>query len=944
RDIFLNELVRHDGLADLSVDETVGLPFCAGCTTAHGTVRCVDCLGTALYCPECVVKDHERSPLHRVQIWNGLFFAPYSLYAAGLEIQLGHDGGSCPASQPMDSPLTVIDVTGIHLVRYNLCQCARVGASRPIVQLLRAAYFPSTVQRPRTVVTFRTLRLFHALTVQSKVNAYDFYNGLVRITDGAGLLKLKSRYKEFIYTVRFYRHIRMAKRGGRAHSPGGIEATGLGELVVKCPACPDPDMNLPMGWDTAPDSERYKYALSLAIDANFKLKLKNRKKIRDVSLTSGWSYFVEESAYQQHLALHKDEAEMKHCKSTHAAVNASQMPGDKRFAVTGVGAAICARHLFYRAHGVGDLQRGERYVNMDYVVLSTISLTAPKIRDFFLSYDISCQWSQNFWNRMDRYPGKELDPDEKTVKFVIPKFHLQAHGEPCQINYSLNYTEGVGRTCGEGIEAGWADTNGAALSTREMSASFRHEALDDFFGAINWRKIVTLGQYLLKSLRAAAPEYATQTLKQNELNATFPPEVVEKWEEMVTAWDADSSQPNPYKEPNSGSAMNNVRLELAEEEAAEASRGIASLHDMSASTFLNVGLELEEQQHVLRLRGRVKDGTPREKAARQEKSNTLRHRIQVWRSVQQTYMPALSNVQAAAEAASPSPSPPTDTTPPSPVPATRTRSRRAAKANEDNSDRPEYTTLWLPSQIPANLRSSGCTAGLIEKEIRLRVAQADDALHHIRRQLRVRLALIHHKRIHVDGPGQRAMTRAQTMLKRVNEKLQRYVAKYRRARVALETLEPGGPWEADVPELSDKDVRSPTKDEKGVGKGRRELSWIWRVQRQDSRDVPGAREATEEEVHESMRVEWAQGRARVRRWREEIQLLLEEMRRTAETLMERSAMWTRRAEQHTDVSDDIARGLRAYAHRQANIHCSLAVSFVQLWSPSVSALGYSVTW
>lgn len=61
----------------------------------------------------------------------------------------------------------------------------------PVVQLMRAQWFPATANRPRTVVTFRTLCLFHALTIQGKVNAYDFYNGLVRITDGAGLFRPK---------------------------------------------------------------------------------------------------------------------------------------------------------------------------------------------------------------------------------------------------------------------------------------------------------------------------------------------------------------------------------------------------------------------------------------------------------------------------------------------------------------------------------------------------------------------------------------------------------------------------------------------------------------------------------------------------------------------------------------------------------------------------------
>ena len=38
------------------------------------------------------------------------------------------------------------------------------------------------------------------------------------------------------------------------------------------------------------------------------------------------------------------------------------MPAMKGFIVNGVGATICARHLLYRAQGVVDLPRGERYV------------------------------------------------------------------------------------------------------------------------------------------------------------------------------------------------------------------------------------------------------------------------------------------------------------------------------------------------------------------------------------------------------------------------------------------------------------------------------------------------------------------------------------------------------------------------------------------------------
>jgi hypothetical protein len=46
--------------------------------------------------------------------------------------------------------------------------------------------------------------------------------------------------------------------------------------------------------------------------------------------------------------------------------------------------------------------------------------------------------------------------------------------------------------------------------------------------------------------------------------------------------------------------MSEVRLELANEEALDAVRGKESLHDVSAGKWLTMGLELEEQQCVMK--------------------------------------------------------------------------------------------------------------------------------------------------------------------------------------------------------------------------------------------------------------------------------------------------------------------------------------------------------
>jgi hypothetical protein len=55
---------------------------------------------------------------------------------------------------------------------------------------------------------------------------------------------------------------------------------------------------------------RWIYAQFIAVDANFKLKLKNRR-IEDPELGSGWSYFVENSQYTRHVARNPREKDVR---------------------------------------------------------------------------------------------------------------------------------------------------------------------------------------------------------------------------------------------------------------------------------------------------------------------------------------------------------------------------------------------------------------------------------------------------------------------------------------------------------------------------------------------------------------------------------------------------------------------------------------------------------
>lgn len=116
------------------------------------------------------------------------------------------------------------------------------------------------------------------------------------------------------------------------------------------------------------------------------------------------------------------------------------------------------------------------------------------MRDITISYDIACKWSINLRSRF-QVSHEDIDLSRFSIEYLIPKFHLPAHGTKCQVEYSFNYTRGVGRTHGETVEQEWAYINLAALSTREMGPGARHSTLDDSWGGWNWKKVLGLGDH-----------------------------------------------------------------------------------------------------------------------------------------------------------------------------------------------------------------------------------------------------------------------------------------------------------------------------------------------------------------------------------------------------------------------------------------------------------------
>ncbi|KAJ7736186.1 hypothetical protein DFH07DRAFT_966910 [Mycena maculata] len=390
---FLAEMLRLEGRGDHAK-----FPLCPRCNQLNGEHRCKDCLGGGeLLCTKFMADAHRQLPFHKVERWIGSQFERISLKKLGVRIQLGHwHGAEWRCSVPVlatDDDFVIIYVHGIHEVGLDYCGCGRGGATT--VQLLRASLWAAMTTNPKTAATFAVLNHYQLLSYKSKCSVLDFYQALARETDNMKFKRDKERYHSSLLMTKEWWHSWMLKRSGRGHDPAGIENTRPGECALLCPPCPHPGKNLPPDWQEAPDDKQFLYALFLAMDANFRLKRKDvSSEEKDPGLCKGWAFFCEVEKYMTHVTKNWCQKQARsHCIA-HNAVDKPDREA-RGTASSGVGAVDCAHHNMKRPNAVGDLQLGERYLNMDYMFF--VSIVGSPLMRFFVSYDIACQWHINIW-------------------------------------------------------------------------------------------------------------------------------------------------------------------------------------------------------------------------------------------------------------------------------------------------------------------------------------------------------------------------------------------------------------------------------------------------------------------------------------------------------------------------------------------------------------------
>ncbi|KAJ7771164.1 hypothetical protein B0H14DRAFT_3509188 [Mycena olivaceomarginata] len=848
---FLDELVRHDGLGDHGGPK-VGCTLCPQYYT-HGdagpdTVRIFKCrqCGEFLQCKGCCIAGHAKTPLHFIEEWNGEFWVDISLRDLGYVYQLGHGGLPC--------------------------------------RFPRSAVAHYDVTDPSTCATFTCLETFRVQNVVGNMNVHDFITAIERQTDATastGMDWIPHRYKEFMRMSRQWAHLKRAKRAGRANEANGLAGTAERELAVRCWACPHDKRNLPSDWREVDKKFQFLYMLLVALDANFKLK--NRMRLNekpDPPLGPGLGYFAHPNKYRRHLKNYVAEKDISTCIAF-AALLQKDTRGTTGLRTSGVGGCVCARHECVLPHGIGDLQKGERFANMDYVLLGALAGFA--LLCLTISYDISCQWKIRLAERNAKMPeGLKLPLNDIKLQCALPVWHASSHEESCASANSLSFKPGVRKSDGEGVER---EQDGYVGGQDRCAQLLQESGLGD---ALRDRQVKAFKQVC----------------------ETVESDVMKDWQSQIDAWLKDSSKPNPYiVERKDGPTEAQVRLQLKrdEEKGPSGGKGTAARHQHDGF-FSQPAFRLSRHSAVIDL------------DPQQRFTNDNIGKLATFRKLQAIYMPGAAAAIEVNEAARDAD-----------IPAPRAEHIKLYMPSDLPAAARDAACVKNLPTMEAKMREAQCGAvltvvrGRLHAKRHLIMFRNENVTGQIKSTKARTLIGKWGDRVNLSAEKYRKGRKALTALKGSE-----YAPHYRELRDSDIRLE-GDNAESDA---------AAKKKLAMISAGRgcscpAERAWTIEAHHVVALDVKGTsgdeEPDHEKDLHESVRVEWARAKARKTRWVEEAMILEEEMRRTLRYLEWQAVWWEGRQVGRPRASPQVQDGMRAYALRQAALHRRLAAHFKSEW-------------
>ncbi|KAF8156253.1 hypothetical protein BJ912DRAFT_1070632 [Pholiota molesta] len=620
------------------------------------------------------------------------------------------------------------------------------------------------------------------------------------------------------------------------------------------------------------------------MDANFRLKnqlVSNYS--QDPGLGIGWAYMVPRKPYEAYV-LSKASEEDYLC----------WLPGAFEIEYEVLSWTEVYRHQHHSLWasemvlplGVGNLQKGERYPNMDYIFGSTLQFVA--IHLVLISYDIMCQWFINLSKRINEDWPEHIKP-RHNVTFIpaIPKLHEPMHKAVGHEVFSLNFIKGSGHSDCECVERVWASHNALANSTKTQGPGSRQDVLDDHFGFWNWEKYTAMG---LRSCEGTRLPSAS--------------DLVTSWEKICTEWDEDKfpkTKKNPYQ------------------------------LDTAGRTSLRGGKFLGERWHLLtryygvgvHLHGFGFGRDPAPYSSPGER-NALISRIRAWEQLLPIYVPGLLQYH--------SDYPPSERRSSNPEDAAIWLPSRLPEPHRSRicvTGLPAIEERIRDAQLPDSLENvkrilkiKSRMIAFKNKNIRgqrdgTRSRAVIDRVHDRARYSAEKYREARTAKYALTGPGEwetkyRVLEDGDVRGYQDPNRLRQRVG--RRGVLEDDQLEgPTGVLLEDSEEFTLFDETRRRRD--GTGETRRTLSWIWlttpsSASDDDKDDEPG------------------KGHSR----REEVMILKEEMRRVLAYLEWKATWWRAREHGRDGITKDLMEGLASYSRSQARLQESLAAHFRRLWA------------
>ncbi|KAF8955089.1 hypothetical protein BDZ97DRAFT_1968746 [Flammula alnicola] len=957
----LPTLLQH--ILDHEASPNVGQPCACQVPNANRTTRCYDCQFYEISCSDCFIRSHANLPTHWAEVWDSDrgFFVRHDIATLKPDISsinLGHAGLPCLSRYATNLVFHVIDTNGIHTTKIRFCICK--GNPNRVDQLMRARLFPATINQPTTAFSFQVLHQFHIHHLESKESAYDFIGSLRRLTDNAFPQHIADPSSQFRMVMRIWRLLTAMKRSGQAH---GIDSylthRREGNLIVHCPACPDPHINMEPGWERTPDDLGHLQQTQLTADGNHHSnKYRKNTDPDDISLYEGKAYFPNDLEYREYVKnLPKNIPEkLGDCDHLNA-LNKQDRKKFKNMDITGIVCIQCS-HIFIKS--TVDLQLGEKFTNTDYAISHVVMCRLrPEARsrakpgpkkpgqagpkrlgsppsEIYRSYDIACGFSVNAASRFEEKFPEELDFIEG-MTWLIPLVHVQNHKDNCTYLFSSAYIKGAGHFHGETAEMPWVELNQLAPQTRQMNNGHRQDTIIDHHSHWNWAKTSNMAATLYNEVERAKELFL-------EKHATFKT-LCALYADKVTMWNQMDRRPRMGDDREVQSVYRQNEKKVPSQSRIYHSL-LAELKSMPKPTlqitvpsFLNEALLISANQREILARIKASKTKSELPASLEDLRDRLRNRIDNWHKLQKDIMPQVGDVVA----------------------------QQAISGKF--ADSPEREVLYIPSDFSVAQRIKYGLIELGEHERRFHEGAAYDSVVKVR-ILRKSVDAMRRRKKKQDR-GQQNNTRSSGQIHDLEAIRDLHIDDYSAARSAMISLglSPNDPT---FPPLTlDDTFRKPTHLKRAVGDSRmtdgrlwtmtgvtggtrrvgsssaagpstsrvspsqvfgtqiiqKKHGWIWRFK-------PG-KKMSDEELQEWMddgdRVQWFRTEAEMQRWREEWEFKQADFMRTIATFQRMSSVW---GELSTISSTP---GPVAYANKQSAMYQEMERRAKELFSKA----GYS---